>query len=609
MRLTHKHTHLTLALLALFVIFCTLSASAAEPACVLTCPADISATNTPGQCGTVVNYPAPNTTGACGTVTCTPPSGSFFKVGASPVTCSSSAGPTCSFTVIVNDKTPPQIDCPASFAVTTTGSSRVVNYQQPNVNDNCPEGFPSICAPASGSVFPVGVTKVNCSVQDGAEITSTCSFSITVNRVTHTLAGSASCAGTGTVVTGTFTIGNNGAAPAAVAATVALPGGLAAIPGACSANVGSCSVVNAATIAYSATLAPGQTATVRYQAQVGDLVTTGATLCSNLTVSFGGGSPQTTQACVTTNCPPVGPGQPFPGASEINDQTAGSVLIYNLYTSNPASTNTQNTRISVTNTDPGRSVGLHLFFVDGATCSVADNFICLTPNQTSSFLASEIDPGTTGYIVMVASDLATGCPINFNHLIGDAYVKFSTGRAANLGAEAISAIAGGLPSCNLDSVSAQLNFDGVSYDRIPRMLALDNIPSRAEGNDTLLILNRIGGSLATGASTLTNVFGIFYNDVEDGVSFTFNPGVCQFRASITNNFPRITPRFEQFVQAGRSGWFKVYSSGDQGILGAAINFNPGVVSAAEAFNQGHNLHKLTTTSSASYIIPIFAPNC
>jgi len=609
MGLTHKHTHLTLALLALFVILCAPSASAAEPACAITCPADISANNTPGQCGAVVNYPAPNTTGACGTVTCSPPSGSFFGVGATPVTCSSNAGPTCSFTVIVNDKTPPTIECPASFAVTTTGSSRVVNYPQPNVNDNCPEGFPSVCVPASGSVFPVGVTKVNCSVRDDAEILSSCSFSITVNRVTHSLADSSSCVGPGNVVTGTFTISNNGAAPSAVVATVALPGGLPAIPGTCSANVGSCSVVNAASIAYSGTLAPGQTATVRYQAQVGDQVTTGATLCSNLTVSFDGGQQQTTQACVTANCPAVGPGQPFPATSEISDQSAGSVLIYNLYTSNPASTNTQDTRISVTNTNPTRSVGVHLFFVDGATCSVADNFICLTPNQTSSFLASEIDPGTTGYLVMVASDLTTGCPINFNHLIGDAYVKFSTGRAANLGAEAIPALAGGLPFCNPNSVAAQLNFDGVSYGRIPRMLALDNIPNRAGGNDTMIILNRIGGNLATGASTLTNVFGIFYNDVEDGVSFTFNPGVCQFRASITNNFPRITPRFEQFVQSGRSGWVKLYSTSDQGILGAAINFNPNAASAAGAFNQGHNLHKLTMTPSASYTIPIFAPKC
>ena len=36
----------------------------------------------------------------------------------------------------------------------------------------------------------------------------------------------------------------------------------------------------------------------------------------------------------------------------------------------------------------------------------------------------------------VAVDAGTGCPINFNCLIGDAFVKLSTGHAANLAAEA-----------------------------------------------------------------------------------------------------------------------------------------------------------------------------
>jgi hypothetical protein len=303
---------------------------------------------------------------------------------------------------------------------------------------------------------------------------------------------------------------------------------------------------------------------------------------------------------------PLGPGAPFPATSEVSDQKAGSVLIYNIYTSNAASPDSQDTRINITNVDPSRPAIVKFFFVDGATCSAADQFLCLTPNQTASFQASDMDPNTTGYIVAVAVD-SQGCPTNFNNLIGDAYVKFSSGHAANLGAEAIAAIAA--PSCSQNSDAAVLNFDGVSYNRIPRVLALDNIPSRADGNDTLLILNRIGGDLRSNALALTNVFGIFYDDLERGLSFTFSPGTCQFRASISNNFPRITPRFETFVPAGRSGWLKVYSGNDQGILGAAINFNPNTASAAEAFNQGHNLHKLTLTPSASYTIPVFPPNC
>src|SRR5205085_10560052 len=112
----------------------------------------------------------------------------------------------------------------------------------------------------------------------------------------------------------------------------------------------------------------------------------------------------TARACVTVNCPAVGPGLFFPSTGEVSDQKAGSVLVYNLYSSSIAAPSAQNTRIAITNTHPGLSIAVHLFFVDGATCSIADSLVCLTPNQTASFLASDIDPGTTGYIIAVASD-------------------------------------------------------------------------------------------------------------------------------------------------------------------------------------------------------------
>jgi len=79
-----------------------------EVPCILTCPADISVSNDPGQCGAVVNYTEPSGAG-CGTVTCDPPSGSFFPVGETTVTCSSSVGPTCNFKVTVNDTEAPVI--------------------------------------------------------------------------------------------------------------------------------------------------------------------------------------------------------------------------------------------------------------------------------------------------------------------------------------------------------------------------------------------------------------------------------------------------------------------------------------------------------------------
>jgi len=430
---------------------------------------------------------------------------------------------------------------------------------------------------------------------------------VTVRMVSSSIQDPAVCLGPGGIVGVTASFTNSAAVAQAATFTATLPAGLVALPGSCSATSGTCTVVSGSTVTWSGTLAAGQTVTINYQAQAGD-VSGGTQLCIDSSIRFAGGTPVIVRACTTVNCPSVGPGAPFPAGSEVSDQKAGSVLIYNIYTSSPTSPNAQNTRINLTNVDANRSAIVHLYFVDGATCSVADSYICLTANQTTSFLASDVDPGTTGYLVAVAVD-RLGCPTSFNNLIGDAYVKFSTGHAANLAAEAVAALPGGPKLCDENSVTAQINFDGVSYNRLPRALALDNIQSGVDGNDTLLILNRIGGSLSTSAATLTNIFGIFYNDAEIGVSFSFNPSACQFRSSITNTFPRITPRFSQFVSAGRSGWLKLYSTNDQAILGAAINLNKNSEAAAGAFNQGHNLHKLTLTSGAGFTIPIFPPNC
>jgi hypothetical protein len=304
------------------------------------------------------------------------------------------------------------------------------------------------------------------------------------------------------------------------------------------------------------------------------------------------------------------PGDPIrdlPGPSAVNDQKPGSVLFYNIYTSNATSPATENTRISITNTGP-RAIGVHLFFVEGASCSPADVYVCLTANQTASFLASTFDPGTVGYIVGVAVEPATGCPTNYNYLIGDEYVKFASGHMASLGAEAVRALA--VPTCDGTTSQQTLNFDGVQYDRLPSTLAIDNIPSRVDGNDTLVILNRPSGNLSIGADPLGTVFGILYNDAEVASSFQLGATQCQFRFSFSNSVPRTAPRFTNFIPGGRSGWVKLYSiGGNAPLLGAVINFNPAADASGTAFSQGHNMHKLRLVDSTSIEVPVFPPNC
>jgi hypothetical protein len=162
-----------------------------QQAPTLTCPANLIVSTDAGICTAVVNFTTPTVSDNCPnpTVVCLPPSGSTFQKGTTTVTCTASDAATppntgsCTFTVTVNDTEKPVIPCPANMSAPTTADQcqAVVNYALPVATDNCANVGTVSCSPASGTVFPKGVTTVNCNVTDANGNTNNCSFTVTVN--------------------------------------------------------------------------------------------------------------------------------------------------------------------------------------------------------------------------------------------------------------------------------------------------------------------------------------------------------------------------------------------------------------------------------------------
>ena len=104
------------------------------------------------------------------------------------------------------------------------------------------------------------------------------------------------------------------------------------------------------------------------------------------------------------------PGAAFPASAASSDQKAGSLLVYNVYTSSTINFTSQNARLSLTNTSDSLGVAVHLFFVDGATCSVADSFLCLTANLSTGGKETRTKAFGSNKVPSWAARLKPQCP-------------------------------------------------------------------------------------------------------------------------------------------------------------------------------------------------------
>lgn len=157
----------------------------------ITCPANISLSNTTGQCAATGTFTAPTGTDNCpGSTTAQIAglaSGSSFPVGTTVntfrVTDAQGRTATCSFNITVVDVQTPAITCPANISVnTTTGAcSGTATYTAPSGSDNCAGVTSALTGGlASGATYPLGVTTNIYRATDAAGNTATCSFTVTV---------------------------------------------------------------------------------------------------------------------------------------------------------------------------------------------------------------------------------------------------------------------------------------------------------------------------------------------------------------------------------------------------------------------------------------------
>jgi len=157
----------------------------------ITIPSDVTLeANGPG--GRVISYNATAYDVVDGgrPVSCSNASGTVFPIGTTTVTCTSTDSHgntgTKSFKVTITDTTPPVLGgSPGDqTAEATSSSGAAVSFTTPGATDLVDGALTSTCAPASGSTFALGQTKVTCTATDKHGNASSLSFNVTVRDTT-----------------------------------------------------------------------------------------------------------------------------------------------------------------------------------------------------------------------------------------------------------------------------------------------------------------------------------------------------------------------------------------------------------------------------------------
>lgn len=290
-----------------------------------------------------------------------------------------------------------------------------------------------------------------------------------------------------------------------------------------------------------------------------------------------------------------------PANIAVSDQKAGSILVFPYYTSDGGLADTS---IVISHAGGSGNVNVHLFFVDGATCGIADAPVSLTPNGTIEFTTSSFDPMITGYLIAVAVD-NNGCPVEQNVLIGHAFVKAPAGYIAagagavrgDYGAEAFWADPMNMFP-NLKVCDGVIKFDGMMYDAAPNAFAVQ-IQSPVTVPGQTIVLASLQG--ANGSMDPTGQLGTGYvfDPNEKPFSFVgFLQSACLSRTPITIASPRIPFGMSKAIKAGQTGLMKFNTRvGSVGLLFTPDN--------STGFLGIRTLHKYSVTTATTLTVPVF----
>jgi hypothetical protein len=249
---------------------------------VVTVPADFSV-EAEGASGAPVDFAgdvsASDLVDGSVSASCLPASGSTFALGSTTVICSATdaAGNTgsASFTVTVEDTTPPIVVAPPDMTAEATGPFvAVVSYGSATAFDLVDGSLSPICLPLSGGIFALGPTTVTCSATDAAGNTGSASFTVTVVDTTAPVVTPPPD------VTAEATGPSGAAVSYGSASAIDLVDG--SLPASCLPASGSTFALGTTTVICSATDAAGNTGSASFQVTVEDTTAPTVTVPANI---------------------------------------------------------------------------------------------------------------------------------------------------------------------------------------------------------------------------------------------------------------------------------------------------------------------------------------